>query len=82
MELSAETYALATGLVFVIALVFSMLGLGEGMLYVPVFKWLELPVKAIAVPLSLLLNGVTTHGPGVECPGGGHHDHRRSVRMG
>jgi len=60
MTFSADTYALATALVFAIALVFSMLGLGGGMLYVPVFKWLALPVKTIAVPLSLLLNGVTT----------------------
>lgn len=60
MPLSADTYVLATTLVFAIALVFSMLGLGGGMLYVPVFKWLALPVKTIAVPLSLLLNGVTT----------------------
>lgn len=58
--MSIETYTLATGLVFVIALVFSMLGLGGGMLYVPVFKWLELPFKTVAIPLSLLLNGVTT----------------------
>lgn len=58
--LGGFTYALATALVFCIALVFSMLGLGGGMLYVPVFKWLELPFKTIAVPLSLLLNGVTT----------------------
>jgi len=37
-----------------------MLGLGGGMLYVPIFKWLELPLKAVAIPLSLLLNGITT----------------------
>ena len=60
MVLNAETYALATGLVFVIALVFSMLGLGGGMLYVPVFKWLGLPLKSVAIPLGLLLNGITT----------------------
>lgn len=50
----------ATVLVFGVALVFSMLGLGGGMLYVPLFKWLELPLKTVAIPLSLLLNGVTT----------------------
>lgn len=50
----------AASLVFLIALVFSMLGLGGGMLYVPVFKWLELPLKSVAIPLGLLLNGVTT----------------------
>ena len=60
IALASETYALATGLIFLIAVVFSMLGLGGGMLYVPVFKWLGLPLKAIAIPLGLLLNGVTT----------------------
>ncbi len=60
MALTSESYALATGLIFFIALVFSMLGLGGGMLYVPVFKWLGLPLKTIAIPLGLLLNGVTT----------------------
>jgi uncharacterized membrane protein YfcA len=59
MELSS--LQLTTGaLVFLIALLFSMLGLGGGMLYVPVFKWLELPLKTVAIPLSLLLNGVTS----------------------
>lgn len=51
---------LAAGLVFAIATVFSMLGLGGAMLYVPVFKWLELPLKTVAIPLGLLLNGVTS----------------------
>ncbi len=50
----------ASVLVFVIALVFAMLGLGGGMLYVPLFKWLDLPLKTVAIPLGLLLNGVTT----------------------
>lgn len=50
----------ATALVFVVALVFSMLGLGGAMLYVPLFKWLELPLKTVAIPLSLLLNGITS----------------------
>lgn len=50
----------AAVLVFVVALVFSMLGLGGAMLYVPLLKWLGLPLKAVAIPLSLLLNGVTT----------------------
>lgn len=60
MALSIDTYVSATGLIFLIAAVFSMLGLGGGMLYVPVFKWLGLPLKSIAIPLGLLLNGVTT----------------------
>jgi uncharacterized protein len=59
MDISSA-HLLIAGLVFVIATVFSMLGLGGAMLYVPVFKWLELPLKTVAIPLSLLLNGVTT----------------------
>ena len=54
------THLLATGLVFAVSAVFSMLGLGGGMLYVPLFKWLDLPLKAVAIPLGLLLNGVTS----------------------
>ncbi|BAO44909.1 sulfite exporter TauE/SafE family protein [Thiolapillus brandeum] len=54
------TYLLAGGLIFVISTLFSMLGLGGGMLYVPVFKWLGFPLKTIAIPLGLLLNGITT----------------------
>lgn len=50
----------AAALIFGVALVFSMLGLGGGMLYVPKFQWLALPLKTVAIPLSLLLNGVTT----------------------
>lgn len=54
------THLIATSLVFVVATVFAMLGLGGGMLYVPLFKWLELPLKTVAIPLGLLLNGVTS----------------------
>lgn len=60
MEFFTSTHLLATAVVFLIALVFSMLGLGGGMLYVPAFKWLEMPLKTVAIPLSLLLNGVTS----------------------
>ena len=60
MEPLTTTHLIATGLVFVVSAVFAMLGLGGGMLYVPVFKWLELPLKTVAIPLGLLLNGVTS----------------------
>lgn len=60
MTLSLETYAIAVGLIFVVSILFSMIGLGGGMLYVPIFKWVGLPLKAVAIPLGLLLNGVTT----------------------
>ncbi len=58
MDLS--TYLLASGLILVVSVLFSMLGLGGGMLYVPIFKWLGFPLKSVAIPLGLLLNGVTT----------------------
>ncbi len=58
--MDTSTYILATGLIFVVSVLFSMLGLGGGMLYVPIFKWLGFPLKAVAIPLGLLLNGVTT----------------------
>lgn len=59
MDLTS-THLIATGLVFTVSAVFSMLGLGGGMLYVPLFKWLELPLNTAAIPLGLLLNGVTS----------------------
>lgn len=42
------THLIASGMVFMIAAVFSMLGLGGGMLYVPVFQWMALPLKTVA----------------------------------
>ena len=59
MDLTS-THLISTSLVFAVSAVFSMLGLGGGMLYVPMFKWLELPLKTVAIPLGLLLNGVTS----------------------
>ena len=37
-----------------------MLGLGGALIYVPVLKWAGFPVKEVAIPLALLLNGLTT----------------------
>ncbi len=39
---------------------FSMLGLGGALVYVPALTWAGFPVKEVAIPLALLLNGVTT----------------------
>ncbi len=54
-------------LYFIIALIilaasflFSMLGLGGALIYVPVLKWAGFPVKETAIPLALLLNSFTT----------------------
>jgi len=47
------------GIIFLLAGLFSMLGLGGSMLYVPLFKWFGYDFKSIAIPVGLLLNGVT-----------------------
>lgn len=40
--------------------VFAMLGLGGGMIYVPVLNWAGFDMKEVAIPLGLLLNGLNT----------------------
>lgn len=45
--------------VFFIAAIFSMLGLGGGIVYVPMFYWLEIDML-VAIPTALLLNAVTS----------------------
>lgn len=47
------------GIIFVFAVIFSMLGLGGSMLYIPVLKWFGYSFKTVAIPTGLLLNGVT-----------------------
>ncbi|MCY0886462.1 MAG: sulfite exporter TauE/SafE family protein [Firmicutes bacterium] len=47
-------------LIFVVSFVFAMLGLGGGMLYVPIFHWLGFGLKNVVIPLGLLLNGLNT----------------------
>jgi uncharacterized protein len=54
------TYGLVFGLILTISFVFAMLGLGGGMLYVPILQWLGFPVKVVAIPVGLLLNGLNT----------------------
>ncbi|MEF8794773.1 sulfite exporter TauE/SafE family protein [Thiohalorhabdus sp.] len=46
--------------VLVLAGLFSLLGLGGAMLYVPVLHGLGYDFKAVAIPTALLLNGLTT----------------------
>ncbi|WP_417808161.1 sulfite exporter TauE/SafE family protein [Thioclava sp.] len=49
-----------TGLVIgVLAFIFSMLGLGGAMVYIPAFTWFGFDMKTVAIPTGLLLNGVT-----------------------
>lgn len=46
-------------IVFVFALLFSMVGLGGAMLYIPVFTWFGFDLKEVAIPTGLFLNSVT-----------------------
>ncbi len=52
-----------TFIFFIIAIasfVFAMLGLGGGMVYVPVLNWAGFDMVSVAIPLGLLLNGLNT----------------------
>ena len=44
---------------FIIAVLFSILGLGGAIIYTPLFFWLGIPLL-IAIPMALLLNVITT----------------------
>jgi len=46
-------------LFFVLAFIFSMLGLGGAMVYNPIMVWFGFDFKAVAAPTGLLLNGLT-----------------------
>lgn len=46
--------------IFIASFLFAMLGLGGGMVYVPVLKWAGFDLKTVAIPLGLLLNGLNT----------------------
>ncbi len=46
-------------IVLAVAFVFSLLGLGGAMLYIPIFKWFGFDFKLVAIPTGLFLNGVT-----------------------
>ncbi len=52
-------YIIVFALVLAVSFLFSMLGLGGGQLYVPIFYWLGMDLKTEAIPLSLLLNFTT-----------------------
>ncbi len=47
-------------LFFVIAFVFSMLGMGGSQLYIPILFWMGLDFKTQAIPLGMLLNVVNS----------------------
>ena len=53
-------YTVIAALFVGVSFLFSMLGLGGALVYVPVLTWAGFPVKDVAIPLALLLNGLTT----------------------
>ena len=53
-------YFFISVIILAASFLFSMLGLGGALIYVPVLKWAGFPVKEVAIPLALLLNGFTT----------------------
>jgi len=53
-------YLIVSLIILASSFLFSMLGLGGALIYVPVLKWAGFPVKEVAIPLALLLNGLTT----------------------
>lgn len=52
--------AIATGAILVISSVFIVLGLGGGILFVPILHWAGFDLQTVAIPLGLLLNGTNT----------------------
>ncbi len=57
---SFSVLALTFVIIWAASFLFAMLGLGGGMVYVPVMKWLGFDLKSVAIPLGLLLNGLNT----------------------
>jgi uncharacterized membrane protein YfcA len=55
-----NTFALAPPIFFVIAFVFSMLGMGGSQLYIPILYWMGMDFKTEAIPLGMLLNVVNS----------------------
>lgn len=53
-------FVLAAGLIFIVSAVFAMLGMGGGMLHMPILLWLGYDLKTVAQPIGILLNGLTT----------------------
>lgn len=50
---------LVIAIIFVLGFLFSMLGLGGALLYIPVFHWFGFDFKSVAIPTGLFLNGIT-----------------------
>ena len=53
-------YTIVFFIIAVASFIFAMLGLGGGMVYVPVLNWAGFDMVKVAIPLGLLLNGLNT----------------------
>lgn len=53
-------YTIVFFIIAIASFIFSMLGLGGGMVYVPVLNWAGFDMVSVAIPLGLLLNGLNT----------------------
>ena len=53
-------YTLVFFIIAIASFIFAMLGLGGGMVYVPVLNWAGFDMVKVAIPLGLLLNGLNT----------------------
>ncbi|MHB9054650.1 MAG: sulfite exporter TauE/SafE family protein [Paludibacteraceae bacterium] len=53
-------YVIVFIIISIVSFIFAMLGLGGGMVYVPVLNWAGFDMKEVAIPLGLLLNGLNT----------------------
>ncbi len=53
-------YTIVFFIIAVASFIFAMLGLGGGMVYVPVLHWAGFDMVSVAIPLGLLLNGLNT----------------------
>jgi len=53
-------YTIVFLIIAIASFVFAMLGLGGGMVYVPVLHWAGFEMVSVAIPLGLLLNGLNT----------------------
>jgi len=55
-----DTVLISAPIFFVIAFVFSMLGMGGSQLYIPILFWMGMDFKTEAIPLGMLLNLVNS----------------------
>lgn len=53
-------YTIVFFIIAIASFLFAMLGLGGGMVYVPVLSWAGFDMVSVAIPLGLLLNGLNT----------------------